>query len=392
MNMHHLIFSKERSARLSRHIFFWLTWFLYLSCTQLRNQTPDEVGMKSFIIYQMGVSSNRIFLQMLFCYPFIYILIPHFFQKKRYASFAVLLLLLLITMYWVTYFDYLYIWSDRSSPIFFDIPGIRPLTPFQSEYFAIYSNIHCTGTFVATSIILAVKYYKNWFNKQRENETLIYQNANAELQLLKAQVHPHFLFNTLNNIYALMLDDSPKAITVLSELSDMVLYMTNEGTGPLVPLSKEIKMLLDYIGLEKIRYGDRLDIITDIKFDEKEDLLIAPLIMIPFVENSFKHGASNAMDHVSIHLQISTEKDRLAFTIKNEVNQIPERGGERIKIGLKNVKKRLQILYPDKFSLRILEENGIFTVSMMISLDKQKPDVKTDKLKLNSLILPYAQS
>ncbi len=103
-----------------------------------------------------------------------------------------------------------------------------------------------------------------------------------------------------------MLDDSPKAITVLNELSGMVLYMTDEGTGSIGPLSKEIKMLLDYIGLEKIRYGERLEMITDIRHDEQEELFIAPLLMIPFVENSFKHGASNAMDYAIIHLQIST--------------------------------------------------------------------------------------
>ncbi len=131
MNMPRLIFSNERSVRLSRHAIFWLSWLLYLCCTQLRNQTPDEVGMKSFTIYQVGVSANRIILQMLFCYPFIYFLIPRFFQKKKYTGFSISLLLLLAGMYGLTYYDYLYIWSDRSSPIFFDIPGIRPLTPFQ---------------------------------------------------------------------------------------------------------------------------------------------------------------------------------------------------------------------------------------------------------------------
>jgi sensor histidine kinase YesM len=390
MIIHDLIFSKDMSKRLGRHVIFWLSWFLYLSCTQLRNQTPDEIGMKSFVIYQMGVSANRIILQMLFCYPFIYILIPRFFQKKKYAAFSISLFLLLVSMYWVTYIDYLYIWSDRSSPVFFDISGIRPLTTFQSKYFAVYSNIHCTGTFVAASIILAVKYYKNWFEKERENETLIYQNSQAELQLLKAQVHPHFLFNTLNNIYALMLDDSPKAITVLNELSGMVLYMADEGTGSLVPLSKEIKMLVDYIGLEKIRYGERLDMMTDIKLDVKDDLLIAPLLMIPFVENSFKHGASNAMDNARIHLQISTFHERLEFKISNNINPICEIGDERIKIGLKNVKKRLQILYPEKHSLHFLEVDGIFTVTMIIILDKRKPDPKTDKLKTNPSIPIYA--
>ncbi len=389
MNMHDLIFSNKRSLRLSRHVIFWLSWFLYLSCTQLRNQTPDEVGMKSFVIYQMSVSANRVILQMLFCYPLIYFIIPRFFQKKKYVAFSILLTLLLVAFYWVTYIDYLYIWTDRSSPIFFDIPAIRPLTFFQAKYFAFYSNLHCTGTLVATSIILAVKYYKNWFNKQRENETLIYQNSKAELQLLKAQVHPHFLFNTLNNIYALMLDDSPKAITVLNELSGMVRYMNDEGTGSLVSLVKETKMLQDYIGLEKIRYGDRLDMITNIKLDNSEDLLIAPLLMIPFVENSFKHGASNAMDHARIRLQISSNQNQLTFKISNDIHPIPEKGGQRIKIGLKNVKKRLQILYPEKHSLHFTEENGVFSVSMTIMLDRQRPVVKIEKSITNPLKPEY---
>ena len=294
-----------------------------------------------------------------------------------------------MSMYWVTFIDYLYIWSDSSSPFFFNIPGIRPLSLFQSKYFALYSNIHCTGTFVAASIILAVKYYKNWFEKERENETLIYQNSKAELQLLKAQVHPHFLFNTLNNIYALMLDDSPKAITVLNELSGMVLYMSDEDSGSMVPLSKEIKMLLDYIGLEKIRYGDRLDMITEIKLDDNEDLMIAPLLMIPFVENSFKHGASNAMDHARIHLLISTKQDQLKFRISNDIHPVPLKDDERIKIGLKNVKKRLQILYPAKHSLQYFETGGVFTLTMIIMLGKQQPDLKNDKLTTNPLITAY---
>lgn len=390
MILHNLIFSKKKNIRLGRHVIFWLSWFLYLSCTQLRNQTPDEIGMKSFVIYQLCVSGNRVILQMLFCYPFIYILIPRFFQKKKYAAFSILSILLLVTMYWVTYIDFNYIWSDRSSPFFLDIHGIRPLTVFQSKYFAVYSNLHCTGTFVATSIILAVKYYKKWFEKERENETLIYQNSKAELQLLKAQVHPHFLFNTLNNIYALMLDDSPKAISVINELSGMVLYMSDEDIGSLVPLSKEIKMLLNYIGLEKIRYGDRLDMITEINLDEKEVLMIAPLLMIPFVENSFKHGASNAMDHARIHLQISTKQNQLEFRISNDIHPIPVRDDERIKIGLKNVKKRLQILYPDKHRLQYLEAGGIFTLTMIIMLEKQQTDLKTDILKTNPLITAYA--
>ena len=390
MTMHDFIFSGERNPRWSRHFIFWLCWFLYLSCTQLRNQSPDEIGLNHFIIYQLGVSANRVLLQMLFCYPFIYLIMPAFFQKRKFKEFAIVTGIFIIAMYWVTYYDYLYIWSDRSSPIFFDIPNVRPLNMFQTEYFAIYSNLHCTGTLVSLSLILAVKYYKSWFKKERENEILIYQNSQAELQLLKAQVHPHFLFNTLNNIYSLMLDDSPKAITVLNELSGMILYMTNEGNRSIVPLSNEIKMLLDYIGLEKIRYGDRLEMTVDIHHNPETNLFIAPLLMIPFVENSFKHGASKTLDKARIHLHISTENEWLDFKLTNNIYPFLESDAGRVKIGLKNVRKRLQILYPEKHLIQFHSINEIFTVSMKIFLGKQKPEQKENSILTNKKLPAYA--
>ena len=114
MNLHDLIFSEKRNRKIYRHIIFWLCWFLYLSCTQLRNQTPDEIGMNHFIIYQMSVSANRVLLQMLFCYPFIYFVIPRFFRERKFKKFFVLLCLMCAGMYWITYLDYFYIWSDRT--------------------------------------------------------------------------------------------------------------------------------------------------------------------------------------------------------------------------------------------------------------------------------------
>jgi sensor histidine kinase YesM len=391
MTLHDLIFSEQRNRKIWRHVIFWSCWFLYLSCTQLRNQTPDDIGMNHFIIYQMSVSANRVVLQMLFCYPFVYFVIPRYFKARKFKKFFLLLCLMSFSIYWITYLDYYYIWSDTQSPLFFNIPKVIPLSAFQCEYFSLYSNLHCTGTLVAVTFLLSVKYYKNWFNKERENEQLISQNSQAELQLLKAQVHPHFLFNTLNNIYSLMLDDSPRAITVLNELSGMILYMTNECTDSLVPVKKEIKMLLDYIGLEKIRYGDRLEMIIDIRQDHPDSLLIAPLLLIPFVENSFKHGASKTVEHARIHLIISIEREWLEFRISNPVCQIPETETRRVKIGLQNVKKRLQILYPDKHLLNFETSNEIFEVTMKIFLGKNNPVYTTEPIRQISNIPAYAQ-
>jgi sensor histidine kinase YesM len=343
-----------------------------MACTQVRNQTPQNIGMKNFIIYQLGVSANRLVLQMIFCYALIYFLVPHYLPKKKYKTFAVSLLLFVFCFYWITYFDFLYIWSDRTSPIFFNVDGVTPLSPFLTKYFSAYSNIHFTGSLVSCSIILVIKYYKSWYKNQRENEMLIQENSQAELQLLKAQVHPHFLFNTLNNIYALTLNDPSKAANAVQKLSGMVFYMNNEGAGFFVQVSKEIKMLLDYVGLEKIRYGERLKMIIDIRQNAGNEMMIAPLLMIPLVENCFKHGASKTLDESCINIFIETKNEWLEFKISNSVPDEPEKPDDRKKIGLMNVKKRLQLLYPGNHQLDIQSSANSFSVFMKIKLTKKK--------------------
>ena len=382
MTMHEFIFSDKRRIKISRHVIFWTSWFLYMACTQVRNQSPDTIGMKNFIVYQVAVSLNRLMLQMVFCYVVVYFLIPKYLQKKKTVQFIVALILFLFGIYWLTYFDFVYLWYKTYVWISVALPFkyvpnvVRPLSMFLNEYYSIYSNLHFTGTLVSTGIILVIRYYKSWYLKQRENEQLVNENAQAELQLLKAQIHPHFLFNTLNNIYALTLDDSPKAATTVKKLSGMVMYMMNEGAESFVPVSKEIKMLLDYIGLEKIRYGDRLEMITDIRHNQNHDRLIAPLLMIPFVENCFKHGASKMIETARIELFLETKNDWLEFKISNNMPPIREKENERIKIGLANVQKRLSLLYPGKHKLDIQSTENLFTVSMKIKLDRhnQVPD------------------
>ena len=378
MTIHDLLFSDDRRKRISRHLLFWSCWFMYMASTQLRNQSPEVVGMKNFIIYQLAVSLNRLLLQMVFCYTLVYFLIPCFLQKKRYWQFVLLFALFLYCIYWLTYFDYTYVWYNtyvwisKSLPLFFDPNVVKPLTPFLNRYYIIYSHVHFTGSLVACSIILVVKYYKVWSVKQRENEMLLSENAQAELQVLKAQVHPHFLFNTLNNIYSLTLDESPKAAIMINKLSGMVLYMIDEGAEAFVPVSKEINMLLDYIGLEKIRYGDRLMINLDIRHGEQDNRLIAPLLMIPFVENSFKHGASKIIDKARIEIFIETGEEWFEFRIANNHPIMPEKENNRKKIGLLNVQKRLNLLYPWKHQFEIHSTEDLFIITMKIKLESSK--------------------
>jgi sensor histidine kinase YesM len=378
MTMHEFIFSDKRRTKISRHLLFWSCWFLYMVCTQVRNQSPEVIGMKNFIVYQVATSLNRLILQLIFCYIAVYVLVPRYLQKKKYSQFIILFILFLFGMYWLTYFEFVhfwyrsYVWISKALPLAYEPNAVRPLSVFLNRYYSFYSNIHFTGSFVSSGFILVVKYYKSWYKKQRENEMLINENAQAELQLLKAQVHPHFLFNTLNNIYALTLDDSSKAAATVQKLSGMVFYMINEGAESFVPVSKEIKMLLDYIGLEKIRYGERLEMIVDIEQSADNDLLIAPLLMIPFVENCFKHGASKIIDQAYINIFIETRNEWFEFKISNSQPNEIEKPDDRKRIGLMNVQKRLQLLYPGKHQLDIQSSAELFSVRMKIKLEKQK--------------------
>ena len=159
---------------------------------------------------------------------------------------------------------------------------------------------------------LAIKLLKNWYLKQKEAAQVAREKINAELQLLKAQVHPHFLFNTLNNIYSFIINDSPAATEAIKKLSTLLRYIIYECNQPLVKLEKELRMIRDYIDLEKIRYGESFNMSLQIQ-GNAINKMICPLLLIPFLENSFKHGASQMLTHPWVNLDIVIEEQDLLF-------------------------------------------------------------------------------
>ena len=222
---------------------------------------------------------------------------------------------------------------------------------------------------VVAGFAVIIKMMKRGWLKQQETEQIAREKANAELQLLKAQIHPHFLFNTLNNIYFFTLTASQKAPEILAKLSDILRYILNECSQPLVPLEKELKMIEDYVSLEKIRYGDRLKMELQINGDYSNKM-IPPLLLIPLVENSFKHGASKMLEHPWVNLNISIDGQYLYFLLSNsrpDEITISRHNGH---IGLNNVKKRLQLLYPTTHDLKIAEGTQSFEVFMKISVEE----------------------
>ncbi|MBS1554308.1 MAG: histidine kinase [Bacteroidetes bacterium] len=363
-----LLLSDQSKFKIQRHAFFWTGRLFFMFVYRGVNLFSFPDHKQTFFewlrdpqrIRMLEVEPVQVLLEALFCYAGIYWLMPKYLMKGRYLSFAFGLTLTSF-LYNAVFHLYLY-W------IFFPL-GIYG--GFDQVTYAISKNFLTWIGLPTLLLLMAYKMLKKWYQNEKEATALIEENTGAELSLLKAQVHPHFLFNTLNNIYSFTLNKSPRAGELVGKLLHIIKYMTHECNEALVPLSKEIKILNDYIGLEKIRYGNRLDLEMDIA-GEAHGKFIAPLLMIPFVENSFKHGASRILENPWIKLTIRIEDERILFAIQNSKPPSPVSASTKGGLGLKNVKRRLEILYPGAHQLRIMPGDHDFRVEMLVGLEKVK--------------------
>jgi hypothetical protein len=215
-------------------------------------------------------------------------------------------------------------------------------------------------------ILLSFRFLNLW----QERKQMAVQ---AELNFLKGQIHPHFLFNTLNNLYALTLNTSAQAPEVVLGLSNILRYMLYECSNERVALNRDVEILTSYIDLERIRYDARLDLNISIE-GNLHGKYIAPLLMLPLVENAFKHGAGELIEQAWINIDIKATDTTVACKISNskplaQENKYTDKYFGSI--GLENVKKRLQLLYPQTHQLQIMNEDEMFVAILKISLDRK---------------------
>jgi len=210
-----------------------------------------------------------------------------------------------------------------------------------------------------------------WLRQQNQRKELESQNLQSELKFLKSQINPHFLFNTLNSLYALTLKKSDLAPAIVLKLSEMMRYMLYECNEKQVPLSKEINYMNNYLEMEKLRHGSKMKIDVNLKGDIQNQK-IAPLLLMPFIENAFKHGINNQVNQGYIKLDIQVFPQSLKMNLENSKSpSLPfaiisdkKSGG----IGLVNVKRRLEILYPTTYELEIKETDEIYKVALNLNL------------------------
>jgi LytS/YehU family sensor histidine kinase len=285
-----------------------------------------------------------------------YYLVPVYLRKREYLYY---IFSIFLTICFVTFIHIIFLlWSDAID----ETEKYHLWTPS----FFINDAISISYTIALTMTLL---FFKRWFEKERLADKLEKLNIETELKYLKSQINPHFLFNSLNSVYALTLVKSDQAPEVVLKLSDMLRYILYDGGEKVVSLTKEIQYLQNYLELEKIRYGKRLDVSFNVEGDPsgKE---IAPMIFLPFIENSFKHGVNSKIGDTFIRINIIISGSDLEFEISNNKGEqkLNEDANYQGGIGLTNVSKRLELLYPGKYNLTIDESGSTFDVKLKIGL------------------------
>ena len=382
MNFYNLAFSEKRSTRIRRHFLFWTVWCFYwlttyLIPTQWIPAWNVHGPMPQIEKYGFAISVFRLFMNttlmtlilMGLTYGVLYYFLPRYISRtKNFIDTTILLLLFVSFLAVINYIFLMLIFSISTRLGYFN------QMPKMSFIIPVWARLILFNYPTVVGFALAIKILKNWYLKQKETAQVGREIINGELQLLKAQVHPHFLFNTLNNIYSFIINDSNDATEALKKLSTLLRYIIYECDQPLVQLEKELKMIRDYIDLEKIRYGKNFNMSLQVQGNASKKM-ISPLLLIPFLENSFKHGASQMLTHPWINLDITILEHDLEFILSNSK---PAIAGEKTisnGLGLRNVKKRLSILYKDTHALNITDDIMSFSVSLKVPIFQSNEDV-----------------
>ncbi len=291
------------------------------------------------------------------------ILIPKFLFKGKRGWFLYLLFFLLIISLWLISIALFLI------TLYSSIALPNTILPSLEDVIIIL-----TGTY-SISLLSSVFYFTKESYQSKEEKLIIEKEKNllelkfkeVQLQLLKEQIHPHFIFNMMNNLYALVNENPTLSREVIVRLSDLLEYMLYECNTEKVELSKEIEFINNYIELEKIRHDESFNVTTDFPKDVS-GIKIAPLILFPFVENAFKHGLKQTnKDFISMKLEVSSPKIQFSINnYKHDATLAADKTKKSKGLGLKNVQERLELLYQNRYDLQISTENNIFEVSLKI--------------------------
>jgi sensor histidine kinase YesM len=351
-----LVISNNWPYRVGRHAIFWLVWWAFQGFIYgfyYYEGKAQEIFYVSYV-ESLFFTPQHMFLS----YAIMYYALPNFmFKGKFWKGFFLVLLFILMAAAFTPFIAFYLIEPFRESVHYLQKP--------HKSFFSLLGGLR--GGLTVSGFAVAIKLLKLWYLKKKENDILEKEKLKAELEVLKGQIHPHFMFNTLNSIYLLALKKSDATPEAILKLSQLMRYILTECNKPVVSLLKEIEILQHYIELEKSRFGDRLDITMNIDGDMQPHQIV-PLLLLPFVENSFKHGANEMVEQAWMSLDLRVTGNTLKFKLING-RALDVNNPNSIHIGLQNVSKRLALLYPNAHELRITEDDDTFIVSLTVALD-----------------------
>jgi two-component system, LytTR family, sensor kinase len=338
--------------RVIRHIIFWAILWLWITVVWMDKECQfHNIAMATLL---------RLPWLVVAVYVNNYFLIPRYLiQKRQYFSYGALFLLL-VAIHWLLdrlwmllwVFDHYYQELGHSFYFFYYLPNLRNLFVFLSVFL----------------LAAVLRFYRIWYENETATRKLAAEKMATELAFLKAQVNPHFLFNTLNNLYSLVVqrasDDLAEGI---AQLSNLMRYLTYESNSERVPLQREVDQIHSFIAIQHLRISEDDDVLIGFKKQgQLEGKRIAPAILIPFVENALKHGIDVSKNSV-VKMELSVEGNQLHFSTRNTCQTRTELQPEGV--GLENVKKRLLLLYPDRHTLKIEKQGDLFIVNLSLELD-----------------------
>ena len=345
---------------LRNHITFWIILLTSFTLIQFFKD-----GNSQSLITLLLENTKRLPAMLIAAYVFNNLLVPRYYATKKYLIFGVFTIILF----------YCTSALDRVINVYIYETLFRK-PPFEKEsILEICSNIHFLFTVYVSPLLvatMAMAFERLWYKKrqiEKENLQLERDKNSAELHALKAQLHPHFLFNTLNNLYTLTLQKSDKAPEIVATLSSMLDYILYQSSAKFISLEKEVQLLENYIALEQLRYGDEIEIHFMKSYNPHT--LITPLILLSILENAFKHGASASLEIPVIDIKLYQENEVVFFEVKNTKNtekQHDETGYSK-GIGIPNITQQLALLYPD-FSYHVKDERESYHVVLKINTEK----------------------
>lgn len=331
--------------RVWRHVVFWSVDAIFFAFLY-----SNLLGFWRALFQNLLWMPARFF----YTYPLILWVVPKYLLKNKFLQFTLIAIIWAVAGWFLNFYFRVYFFIPVQEYLKFN-----PIVQGGGQ-----PGSYLVLVLTAAGACLCVL-FKYWLKTQQQWIQAEKDKVTAELQLLKAQVHPHFLFNTLNNIYSFSLENSPKTPGLILKLSSLLRYMLYDCKAEEVLLEKEIEIMKNYIDLEKERYGNKIEISWSVEGDIK-DKYIAPLLLLPFLENAFKHGTSEQLERPWLSVDISVKQATLKCKIVNSKNEFVPVSNHGI--GIQNVKKRLMFICQDKHELKMNDEGNFFVVSLFIEL------------------------